>query len=264
MNSEWNVVIKIWTESLLNEEGICDLRKPKVKNMIVDIITLIRDWVGVVLVTSWAVWLWASKIWKDLVVSETVYKKVCAWVWQPELMRKYAEAFESASIPVYQLLCTHSDFHNKARSRSMFEDMEFCMHNSILPIINENDPLTMEELKLVQKQADNDNNAFHVARLVNARALFLITNTNWIFTWDPSNPLSQRIAYLDSIDDTVLNATKGKSNRWTWGMYSKARIAKLASECWITTHILDSETSTILEHLNGTQKWGTVIKACLK
>jgi glutamate 5-kinase len=50
---------------------------------------------------------------------------------------------------VMQLLCTHSDFHNKVRSNAISNTLAYCFKNRILPVINENDTLTIEELKLI-------------------------------------------------------------------------------------------------------------------
>lgn len=257
-----NIVIKIWTESVLNESWVFDLKKLKIRNMIADIISLSNKWVWVVLVSSWAVWLWKTKLpIKPKWYSDMIYKQVCAWIWQVELMQNYSKAFDSTGISVFQLLCTHDDFHNKNREKSILSNLSLCLDNWIIPIINENDPLTKEELSLVWKESDNDNLALHVARLIKARMLMIITNENWVYDMEPSNPLAKRILVLNEISNSFFIWNEWKSKNWTWWMISKLKVAKIAQKAWIDVHILDWETSTVSDHYFWTQNWWTHIFA---
>ncbi|MDD2487389.1 MAG: hypothetical protein PHS92_03395 [Candidatus Gracilibacteria bacterium] len=253
------IVIKIGTESLLNEEGRFDLRKPKVSSMIADIICLMERNVDVALVTSGAVGLGKSIVPRLEGYSDIAYKQTCAGVGQTKLIKEYSNAFAGYDISVSQILCTHADFHNKIRSNSLKNVFEYYFRSRILSIINENDLLTKEELTLVKSTSENDNLGFHVARLVEATEYMVITNTNGVYTGDPANPESVRIPILNEISNELLEASKSKSNSGTGGMHSKLKVAKESLNSGMRMHVLDGENSTVMDHFEGRQSGGTVI-----
>lgn len=252
------LVIKVWTESVVNEQWTFDMKRLKIRNMIADIISLRKAGIWIALVSSWAFWLGQTYLeQKPKWYSDTIYKQVCAWIWQVDLMMNYKSAFNSMWIPVFQLLCTHNDFHDERRASTIKSDLNLCFDSWILPIINENDPLTNEEMNLVWKKADNDNLSLHVARLIKACALMIITNVNWVYNMDPSNSMAHRFPLIANVNPSI--ATSSKSEKWTWWMLSKLKVAKIAQNEWIDVHILDWETSTISDHYFWMQNWWTFI-----
>lgn len=255
------IVIKIGTESVLNEEWIFDIKKPKIATMINNIQTFISSWVWVVLVSSWAVWLWKKEFEKPLGIDDIKYAQACAWIWQAIMIAEYRKAFKELwSTSVSQLLLTHWDMQNACRSNSLKETLGIYLDNKILPIINENDVLTKEELLKVWKQADNDRLALYVAKLIGAKILMIITNTNWVYNKNPKESWACNISCISGWDFSKIQFSSISEN-WTWWMESKVAVAKSATSYWINVHILDWVNSTLMEHYYSMQSWWTVIKA---
>lgn len=255
------VVIKIGTESILNENWVFDIKKPKVATMIENIQSFINIWIWVILVSSWAVWLWKKEFKKPEGLDEIKYAQACAWIWQTIMISEYRKAFnELWTNSVSQLLLTHWDMKNACRSNSLKETLNIYLDNWIIPIINENDALTKEELLKVWKEADNDRLSLYVAKLVKAKTLMIITNTNWVYNKNPNESWAFQIPYIANWDFSNIEFSS-KSEDWTWWMESKVAVAKSAICYWINVHILDWIHSTLIEHYYSMQSWWTVIKA---
>ena len=112
--------------------------------------------------------------------------------------------------------------------------------------MNENDALSTEEMQALGRGADNDKNAFLLAKLFRARMLVYITNTNGV--WANVQDASTRIAEIQSMDLTDLyiqEICRGKSDIGTGGMASKLLIAREAAKMGIHTHIGDGIASGV-------------------
>ncbi|MCA9377329.1 hypothetical protein KC711_00200 [Candidatus Peregrinibacteria bacterium] len=132
-------------------------------------------------------------------------------------MGSYRQKFSDNNIHVAGFLVTHADIADKSERRTMIqESILACLDRNILPIINENDPLSIEEIDALGRGGDNDQNAFLIAKCFQAQDLFLVTNTNGVYE-NPSDPLS-RIAEIraqDLSDDIITQLCAGKSNTGT-------------------------------------------------
>ncbi len=102
-------------------------------------------------------------------------KQACAAAGQPELMRMYATAFKRHGIKVAQLLLTHDDIDSRMRRQNASNTIERIFQTrNIVPVINENDTVAVEELRF----GDNDRLSAEVAQLVNANLLLLVTSSD--------------------------------------------------------------------------------------
>jgi glutamate 5-kinase len=104
--------------------------------------------------------------------------------------------------------------------------------------VNENDPISTEEMREVGRWADNDRNALLLAKLFKAKMIILVTNTDGVYA-NASDPES-RIQNIDSsiiTDAYISSLCDGKSTNWTGGMWSKLSVAHEAGKIGITTHI---------------------------
>ncbi|MDD2565243.1 MAG: glutamate 5-kinase [Candidatus Gracilibacteria bacterium] len=255
------VVIKIGTESILNENGVFDIKKPKVATMIENIQSFINIGIGVILVSSGAVGLGKKEFKKPEGLDEIKYAQACAGIGQTIMISEYRKAFnELGTNSVSQLLLTHWDMKNACRSNSLKETLNIYLDNGIIPIINENDALTKEELLKVGKEADNDRLSLYVAKLVKAKTLMIITNTNGVYNKNPNESGAFQIPYIANGDFSNIEFSS-KSEDGTGGMESKVAVAKSAICYGINVHILDGIHSTLIEHYYSMQSGGTVIKA---
>ena len=129
-------------------------------------------------------------------------------------MSSYRQKFSQHQIHVAGFLVTHADIADKSERRTMIqESIRTCLDQGILPIVNENDPLSIEEIALL------------IAQCFQAQDLVLITNTNGVYG-NPSDPLSRMagIHSQDLSDDMITQLCAGKSTTGTGGMASKLRV----------------------------------------
>lgn len=246
------IIVKIWSESLTNFET-----SQKVELLTQGIAQKIREWVKILLVSSGAVQFGRKHS------NQTENKQVLAAVGWPHLIHAYAEKFWQKNINVASFLVTHADIEDyQERARTFTETIEATWNAGILPIVNENDPISTEEMREVGRWADNDKNALLIARLFYANKIILITNTNGVYR-NPNNPDS-RIQKIDTseLTETSINSLcSGKSIAWTGGMQSKLCVAREAGKSGIITHISNGIDSWIHDLNSG---WTTIVPENLK
>lgn len=133
------------------------------------------------------------------------------------LMHAYRQKFSQQGIHVAGFLVTHADIADKSERRVMIqESIRSCLDQGILPIVNENDPLSIEEIDALGRGGDNDQNALLIAQCFEAQDLVLITNTNGVYK-NPSDPHS-RIVDIQShnlSEDMIVELCSGKSSTGT-------------------------------------------------
>lgn len=204
------IVVKIGTESLENFEV-----STKVNQLINDITKAIRNGVHVILVTSGAVGFGRKTLGVEKHTKE--HKPSLAAIGWDVLMSAYRQKFSENGIHVAGFLVTHADIADRSERRAMIqESILACLDWSILPIINENDPLSIEEIDALGRGGDNDQNALLIAQCFQAQDLFLITNTNGVY--ENPNDASSRIAEIsvkDLSDDRIAQLCSGKSTTGT-------------------------------------------------
>lgn len=112
-------------------------------------------------------------------------------------MRRYAEKFAQYGIRVAQVLPTHDSIeHIESHRKQYIATLHGLLKQGILPIINENDALSTEEMRALERGTDNDKNAFLAAKLLHARHIVFVTNTNGVYQ-DKDDP-GTRIHTLSS------------------------------------------------------------------
>ena len=170
-------------------------------------------------------------------------KQACAAAGQPELMRLYASSFRKHGLNVAQLLLTHGDIDSVSRRQNARNTIERLLANGIVPIINENDSVAVEELRFV----DNDRLSAEVARLVEAACLLILTSVDGLQDVD-----GRRIPSVARIGDVLRLARPEKGAESVGGMQTKLEAIRLASNSGIAAHILDGrKPGQILKALSG-------------
>jgi glutamate 5-kinase len=196
------IIVKIGSESLKNF-GTSE----KVNSLVKDISRRIQDKSRILLVSSGAVQFGRE-------YSEQIEnKQVLAAIGWPRLIQAYANKFIQKNIGVASFLVTHADIEDyQDRAKTFIETIQATWESGILPIVNENDPLSTEEMREVGRGADNDKNALLLARLFDASIIFLITNTNGVYS-NPIDPNSriQHILSSELTDTYIDTLCSGKS-----------------------------------------------------
>lgn len=156
-------------------------------------------------------------------------RQACAAVGQSKLMESYARYFAAHQLNVAQLLLTHGDLDSRTRHHNARNTLEHLLsRRAIVPIINENDSVAVEELKF----GDNDRLSAEVAMLAKADVLILLTSVDGLLDSE-----GQTIPVVDDVDDVSGFARDEKGKFSVGGMTSKLQAVKQAVESGILTHI---------------------------
>lgn len=242
MNYGKLIVIKVGTSSLTNESGTLDITK--LQNIVNQIAKLIADSHLVILVTSAAVAAGYRHLGFNKRPSNIAGKQAAAAVGQALLMEEYNRAFSQHKIKTAQLLITKDDFKDKRRYKNVWRVFEVLLNRKVVPIINENDTVSIDELKF----GDNDRLSAQVAAMVHADMLILATDINGLYTADPRLDASaQLIPKVDKITPAIEDLAKGSKNvNATGGMATKIIAAKIATNAGVFTFICNTNQEDIL------------------
>jgi glutamate 5-kinase len=214
--------------------------------------------VASIVVTSGAVAAGRKKLGMQERPRTVALKQAAAAVGQTTLMRAYERAFEKHGRHVAQLLLTHEDFESRERYVNAQNTLSTLLARGIVPIINENDTVATQEIRL----GDNDHLATLVTQMVGADMLILLTVSDGLFTKDPSRyPDARRIPVVKNLDDDSIRAAVGKhtSSLGVGGMASKVLAASVLSSSGIPVVIASGlSRRPVLDALEGKDA-GTLI-----
>ncbi|MDB6079282.1 MAG: Glutamate 5-kinase [Akkermansiaceae bacterium] len=191
---------------------------------------LVEDGHRCLLVSSGAVGAGVSAFGLEGYPSDLATKQACAAVGQARLMHTYENLFRNFNLAVAQVLLTAGDLQTPERCGYVTNTLHRLLAEpGIVPIINENDSVAVEELRV----GDNDMLSARVAALVGAKRLILLTSVDGLLSPD-DNSLVHEVQDVD----TVLGFAKDERGRFSiGGMASKLQAVKLAVDAGITTHI---------------------------
>ncbi len=218
------IVVKIGSSSLTSQEG--GLNRDAISYFAAELASLHADGYQVILVTSGAVAAGFKRIGYASRPKLVHEKQAAAAVGQALLMQAYQEAFGAHGIVAAQILLTRFDFSNRLRIQNASMAIEELLKQNVIPIINENDTVTVEGLKF----GDNDNLSALVANLVKAKRLLILTDMDGLYTEDPrKNPNAERIDRVTAISEQIMAIAGGSgSSVGTGGMRSKIEAARVA------------------------------------
>lgn len=219
------IVVKIGSSSLTSSEG--GLTREKVRFFADELSVLRKAGHQVLLVTSGAVAAGFTTIGYKKRPKLLHEKQASAAVGQALLMQAYQEAFAESGVAVAQILLTRPDFSNRKRGQNALMTIEELLSHGVIPIINENDTVSVAELKF----SENDTLSALVANLVKAQKLVIITDMDGLYTGDPrKNADAVRIDHVDHIGQELFEFAGGAgSSVGTGGMRSKIEAARIAT-----------------------------------
>ncbi|MGG6297478.1 glutamate 5-kinase [Leptolyngbya sp. AN02str] len=240
------IVVKIGTSSLTNPQtGYLALST--IAALVEALCGLRRQGHDVVLVSSGAVGIGCARLGIKERPRTIAMKQAVAAVGQGRLMRVYDDFFTSLNQPIAQVLITRSDLVQRSRYVNAYRTFRQLLKLGVVPIVNENDTLAVEELKF----GDNDTLSAQVASLVEADWLFLLTDVDRLYSADPRyDPTAQPINLVDDIDKlTALNVDVGdRGTSWgTGGMVTKIAAARIATVAGVRTVITEGRSPQNIE-----------------
>jgi glutamate 5-kinase len=236
------VVIKIGSSILSGPHGI---DRTRITSLVGEIATLCRQPYQIVLVSSGAVAAGMTRLGLRERPKTVPAKQAAAAVGQIRLMALYDECFSALGKPVAQILLTHDDLANRRRYINARHTFEALLQAEVLPIVNENDTVAVEE---EFNFGDNDNLSAIVATLVGADLLVMLSDVAGLFECDPR--LAADAAPVPLVEEITPEirayAGTGSGPLGKGGMASKLQAARKANEAGIACAIADGRHAGIL------------------
>lgn len=242
------IVVKIGSSSLTDAKGEID--HERLQDHIHALAALRQVNYEVILVSSGAVAAGFTRLGYASIPMTIKRKQAAAAVGQSLLIQSYIEKFRDLNIVPAQLLLTREDFSNRERFRNAFSTITELLERGILPIINENDTVAINELTF----GDNDMLSALVSGFVHADQLIILTDINGLYAENPRiNPFAKKIDYLEDITDEMMGAADGSGSKFgTGGMKSKLEAAKTATSLGVPIFIGNGSGSRkLLDIING-------------
>ena len=251
------IVVKVGTSTLTYDTGKINIRRmSKLAQVLSD---LKNSGTEVALVTSGAMGVGVGKLGLKERPKDTPGRQAAATVGQCELMFLYDKFFGEYGNITGQLLVTKDDFEDEERHKNLHNAFMKLFEYGALPIVNENDSVAVDEIVF----GDNDSLSAHVAEIVGADALIILSDIDGLFSANPAEDENAvLIRCVESITDDILALAGGSgTSRGTGGMITKLHAAKIAAESGIPTVVMNgADPEDIYKLLDGRQI-GTLFKA---
>ncbi len=247
------IVVKIGS-SLVASRGT-GLRPDRIERLAEEISALKQDGRDVLVVSSGAIISGIQKLGLTAYPKSLPEKQAAAAVGQSRLMWAYEKAFERLGQKVAQILLTHQDLADRRRFLNARHTLTTLIEFGVIPIINENDTVAVEEIRF----GDNDSLAGDVAHLVDADLLVILSDVDGLFTEDPRrNASATLIPLVTEIGrDVERRAGASSSFEGTGGMATKVRAAKKAAAYGVATLLLNGDKPGLLPAVFQGRQAGT-------
>ncbi|MEJ7767557.1 MAG: glutamate 5-kinase, partial [Chitinophagaceae bacterium] len=158
----------------------------------------------------------------------------------------YSTLFEAHGLICSQVLVTKEDFRDRLHYRNMLNCFDILLQHDIIPVVNENDVISVTELMFT----DNDELAGLIASMINADALIILTNVDGLYSGDPADSKSVVIEEVDpSKKDFASIISTKKSNFGRGGMLTKCYMASKIAQLGIAVHIGNGTRENILRQM---------------
>ncbi|RCJ30039.1 glutamate 5-kinase [Nostoc minutum NIES-26] len=250
------IVVKIGTSSLTQPET-GQLALSTIATLAETLCYLRQQGHRVILVSSGAVGVGCARLGLTERPKAIALKQAVAAVGQGRLMRVYDDLFTTLQQPIAQVLLTRSDLVQRSRYLNVYNTFQELLGLGVIPVVNENDTVAVDELKF----GDNDTLSALVASLVQADWLFLLTDVDRLYSADPRCvPDAQPIALVSSIKELaqLQVQTGSQGSQWgTGGMVTKISAARIAIAAGVRTVIAQGRFPRNIEKILQGEPLGT-------
>ena len=247
------IVVKIGTNALTNATG--RFHRPHFQRLADELVSLAKTR-ELIIVSSGAIALGVERLGLPAKPKDIPGKQACAAVGQSRLMRAWEEAMDPRLVA--QVLLTHSDVQDRRRYLNARHALERLIAERVIPVINENDTVSVDEIKF----GDNDTLAGLVAGLVSADALVVLSDVDGLYDADPrKNPDAQLISTVHEVTRAMLSAAGGSGSAvGTGGMATKLRAAQKVTELGIRCVIAAGQKPGTLTRVFDGEVEGTLFE----
>ncbi len=245
------VVVKIGASSLSDPSGSLD--RGKVRALSDEVLRLRSRRISTILVSSGAIRAGKAAMTTEAKNSEIAGLQALAAIGQVVLMESYRDLMAGMGLKVAQILLTWDDFRNKRRLRNLMNTLSSLLSLGVVPIINENDTIAVDEIKF----GDNDTLSALVAKYMQADLLVLLSDVDGLYSGDPSRKESALIAAVREITPEIEQLVSQRHSGFG-GMATKLKAARIATEAGIPMVIANSSTPRVVERIIDGETIGTI------
>lgn len=238
------LVVKVGSSLLANEERYTP-RYAFIHGLLSDIAELQENGAEVVLASSGSVALGMKTMGLMPGEAGVQEKQAAAACGQPILLNAYKQIAHEYGFDIAQVLLTIDDLEDRRRFLNAKNTIHRLLERSVLPVVNENDTVTTQEIRV----GDNDRLAAKVAQMVDAEYLVILTSVDGLYDRDPSDPDATLVEEVNDVSEYI-DVTSGVSALGSGGMLTKIQAANMAQNAGCTTLIgrgtIDRPISSIL------------------
>jgi glutamate 5-kinase len=253
LNKKKRVVIKVGSSTLSFPNGRINLQR--VEELTTVLAGIHQNDLEIILVTSGAVAIGGGILGVDEKPADLAEKQALAAIGQSELIKIYQKFFEYYKQVVAQVLLTKDGITNPVRRKNAFNTLSSLLEMNILPIINENDTVSTHGVRF----GNNDVLSAHVAELIQADLLIMLSDIDGLFTEDPKKSKNARfISTVTHISQKMEQSAKGSDNSFgTGGMATKLDAVKICFEAGIDTILANGKEPGIIKAIMKGEEIGT-------
>lgn len=258
IKSHKRIVVKVGTSTLTYSNGNINLsRIERLTRVLSDLMNSGKE---VILVTSGAVGVGVNKLKLKEKPKTIKEKQAAAAVGQSELMHIYGKFFGEYSHVVGQVLLTRDVVEDNHIRQNVVNTFETLIENGVIPIVNENDTVAIDEIENIVRFGDNDNLSAIVAGLVSADLLIILSDIDGFYDSDPrKNPDSKMIKEVKFITKELEECAGGAgTSLGTGGMATKLTAAKTATNAGVDMVLANGEDPKILLDIINGEEIGTL------
>jgi len=254
------IVVKIGTSSLKQpQSGL--LAISTIATLVETLTDLALNDKRIILVSSGAVGVGCARLEMKERPRTTALKQAVAAVGQGRLMRVYDDLFSNLGQPIAQILLTRQELIQRHAYVNIYNTFRSLLKLGVIPIVNENDTVAVEELKF----GDNDTLSGLVASLVEADYLFLLTDVDRLYSEDPrENPQAkpiERVVTREQLQQLQAQVGKSASEWGTGGMGTKLAAARIATSAGVKTVIMKGDRPYAIPRVLAGEMVGTHFEA---
>ena len=234
------IAVKIGSNVLARKDGTLDVTR--MSALVDQVAELRKAGVEVILISSGAVASGRSEIKPSKKLDSVEQRQLFSAVGQAKLINRYYELFREHGIPVGQVLTTKESFGTRRHYLNQRNCMMVMLENGVIPIVNENDTISVTELMFT----DNDELSGMIASMMDMQALIILSNIDGIYNGSPSTPGTQVIREVEQGKDLSDYIQTEKSGFGRGGMLTKTTIARKVADEGITVIIANGKRDNIL------------------
>ncbi len=248
------LVVKVGTSTLTYKNGQLNLHR--IEHIVRELSDLHNQGKEVILVTSGAIGVGASRLGFKTVPDTIPQKQALAAIGQGALLHLYEKLFAEYGKTVAQVLLTRDDLDDRLRYLNATNALLAMLDMGVIPIINENDTVAVEEIKF----GDNDTLSALVAAIVEAELLLILSDVDGLYDADPrTNKNAVLLDGVTEITDTMEANSKSKGSSFSsGGMFTKLKAARICMNAGVPMLIANSNIDNVIRQVVQGNQIGTL------